>query len=287
MEDSYGAIAHSFDDDDGSIRKVNVNLSKRTAYKACRTTNKRFGSNYVSTAKYTIFSFLPMSLFEQFRRVANFYFLMISILMLIGTYTTYYDTPYAPWSTLAVLMLVVMISVTKGGLEDLKRHEADDVTNKRLVEKLLPVHKMGTADGASDALPTVIDGGCEYRHIQWKDVCVGDILRVQNDMEIPADLVLLASSEETGTAYIETSNIDGEGNLKVKCCAKSGANGKGSRWQGTSELKRFVQLPTPPPPLHVVSIISHSNSLMLLCFYVYPNIAIMTPIAGDSAWSCV
>jgi phospholipid-transporting ATPase len=45
-------------------------------------------------------SFLPISLFEQFRRLANIYFLFITVLMLIGTYTTLFETPLTPWSTI-------------------------------------------------------------------------------------------------------------------------------------------------------------------------------------------
>jgi len=199
-------------------RNITIDLSARPAYKHHRHTNKStFATNYVSTAKYTAFSFLPMSLFEQFRRVANFYFLCISILMLIGTYTSYYDTPYAPWSTLAVLTLVVMISVVKGGLEDLKRHAADAQTNRRPVEKLLPAHN-------------ITSPGVLFKTLEWQDVRVGDIVRVANDGDIPADLVLLATSEDSGTAYIETSNINCEANLKVKTADRAGP------WADPSDL---------------------------------------------------
>lgn len=105
---------------------------------------------------------------------------MISILMLIGTYTSLFDTPYAPWSTLFVLFVVVMISVTKGGLEDLKRHAADRISNHRLVEKLLPLSA----------------GGDDFESIEWRRVCVGDIIRVSDNSEFPADMILLLSSEE-------------------------------------------------------------------------------------------
>jgi magnesium-transporting ATPase (P-type) len=175
-----------------------------------------------------------MSLFEQFRRVANFYFLCISILMLIGTYTSYYDTPYAPWSTLAVLTLVVMISVVKGGLEDLKRHAADAQTNRRPVEKLLPAHN-------------ITSPGVLFKTLEWQDVRVGDIVRVANDGDIPADLVLLATSEDSGTAYIETSNIDGEANLKVKTAARAGA------WADPSDLTSValaIQCDPPNSAIH-------------------------------------
>lgn len=39
-----------------------------------------FQSNVIHTAKYNVFSFLPLSLYEQFHRVSNLYFLFIIIL---------------------------------------------------------------------------------------------------------------------------------------------------------------------------------------------------------------
>ena len=47
----------------------------------------KYPANVIITSRYTLFSFLPKSLFEQFRRLANVYFLMIGIIALIGTYS--------------------------------------------------------------------------------------------------------------------------------------------------------------------------------------------------------
>jgi magnesium-transporting ATPase (P-type) len=57
-----------------------------------------------------------------------------------------------------------------------------------------------------------------------QDIKVGDFVYVVDGQEVPADMVLLASSEMFGSAYIETSNIDGEANLKVKNSAPSGTH---------------------------------------------------------------
>lgn len=73
--------------------------------------------NYVRTTKYTLPSFLPKSLFEQFRRVANFYFLVVGILSL---------TPLAPYtavSAIVPLTFVILATMVKEGVEDWRRKQ--------------------------------------------------------------------------------------------------------------------------------------------------------------------
>lgn len=76
---------------------------------------RNYIGNYISTTKYTLATFLPKSLFEQFRRVANFYFLVSGILAF---------TPLAPYTAVsAIIPLILVISATmiKEGIEDLRR----------------------------------------------------------------------------------------------------------------------------------------------------------------------
>lgn len=93
------------------------------------------------------------------------------------------------------------------------RHKADSVTNGMRTRRII---LSPTVESSLPIVPSmVID-------TQWIDVQVGDILEVRNNEQIPADLIVLASSEAHDVAYIETANIDGESNLKVKVAASTG-----------------------------------------------------------------
>lgn len=56
----------------------------------------------------------------------------------------------------------------------------------------------------------------EYQPIAWKKVVVGDFIKLASDEIIPADLLLLNSSDVNSICHIETANLDGETNLKQR-----------------------------------------------------------------------
>ncbi|KAG8388401.1 hypothetical protein BUALT_Bualt02G0122100 [Buddleja alternifolia] len=150
----------------------------------------KYCSNYISTTKYNIITFLPKAIFEQFRRVANLYFLLAAILSLTPV------SPFSPVSMIAPLAFVVGLSMAKEAHEDWRRFIQDMKVNLRKAN----VH--------------IKDG--EWGLKPWKTLRVGDVVKVEKDNFFPADLLLLSSSYEDGICYVETMNLDGETNLKVK-----------------------------------------------------------------------
>ena len=79
----------------------------------------RFCSNYIKTTKYTIFSYLPLATLYQYKKLANWYFLLMSVLSCL---------PVSPWSPVTMVLptvFVVLLSVLREGYEDYFRYKSD------------------------------------------------------------------------------------------------------------------------------------------------------------------
>jgi phospholipid-translocating ATPase len=93
-----------------------------------------YPGNGISTSKYSSLNFIPKNLFEQFRRVANFFFLVINVLQFFPAFQT-----INPWVASTPLIIIVFLTMVKDGLEDYRRHDSDNSTNNRLVLSLFDV----------------------------------------------------------------------------------------------------------------------------------------------------
>ena len=158
----------------------------------------KYLNNHVSTAKYNIASFVPKFIFEQFSKYANLFFLFTAALQQIPNIS-----PTNKFTTIVPLGIVLATSAIKELIEDHKRKTSDKSLNHSKAEVLR---------------------GNSFETSKWIDVGVGDIVRVKSEEPFPADLVLLASSEPEGLCYIETANLDGETNLKIKQAIPETAN---------------------------------------------------------------
>ncbi|WVQ68754.1 uncharacterized protein L199_006963 [Kwoniella botswanensis] len=236
--------------------------------------NKKYPTNQNVTSKYTIITFLPRNLFEQFRRVANIFFAAINILQFFPKFST-----ISPGLVILPLIVVLAITAIKDGYEDIKRHQADHKVNHSIVHVLggenyenmnpmkakektfvpaIPLPKLKSRKAKKAALleeqerqngqaneappgaePRGEDHGLSRMRSQvsnwqddpeagdapneigwhrtiWEDVRVGDIVKIYDGEQFPADILICSTSEEEDVAYIETKNLDGETNLKSR-----------------------------------------------------------------------
>ncbi|KAI0835434.1 phospholipid-translocating P-type ATPase [Hypoxylon sp. FL0890] len=93
-----------------------------------------------------------------------------------------------------------------------------------------------------DITPT---GKARFHKDHWKNLQVGDFVRLYNDDELPADIIVLATSDSDGACYVETKNLDGETNLKVRQALRCGRTLKHAR---DCERAQFVIESEPPQP---------------------------------------
>ncbi|KUF99972.1 hypothetical protein AM588_10009478 [Phytophthora nicotianae] len=130
----------------------------------------------------------------QFSRLANLYTTIVVALC-------FFDfSPVSPVASLTPLLIVFATSALKDVSEDRRRQKGDAQVNSR---------------SAHIVRRDVLD---EVMHIDgtWQDIEVGDVLLLKDGDQVPADCILLATSRPDGRCYVETANLDGETNLKIR-----------------------------------------------------------------------
>ncbi|KAL2169961.1 hypothetical protein VTG60DRAFT_5431 [Thermothelomyces hinnuleus] len=90
-----------------------------------------------------------------------------------------------------------------------------------------------------------VSGQARFHRDAWKNLVVGDFVRIYNDDELPADIIILATSDPDGACYVETKNLDGETNLKVRSALRCGRTLKHAR---DCERAQFTIESEPPQP---------------------------------------
>lgn len=86
---------------------------------------------------------------------------------------------------------------------------------------------------------------------KWKEVRVGDIVRIHNNEEVPADIMILLSSDEDACCFVETKNLDGETNLKVKQAMKLSGHCPLRRADDFMDINFQIESEGPHPNLYL------------------------------------
>ena len=192
-------------------RHICLDVSRRKPLSDERR-GREYIDNAICSTRHSLYNFLPRQLFAQFSKLANFYFLCVSILQMIpGLSTT------GQFTTIVPLLFFVGISIAKEGYDDLRRHRLDKSENKRKAAVLCAYDPVSIVSSSSTSSGSVMAGIPQrWAQSKWESVRVGDIVKVGRDEAFPADLVILHVRGTEGVAYVETMALDGETNLKTK-----------------------------------------------------------------------
>ncbi|SBT71478.1 guanylyl cyclase, putative [Plasmodium malariae] len=165
-----------------------------------------FPTNKISSCRYSTYSFIFKSLYEQFLRLPNIWFLLISLLEFIPAFHNISNyLYYSKHKSIYLLFFFIFVSIMKNIYEDSRRSNIDSQMNNRLCH--------------------VVDvSNSQLKAVKWMDLTVGSIIRLIENEQVPADILLLSCNNNEGLVYVETSLINGETNLNKKCCVNETRN---------------------------------------------------------------
>ncbi|XP_041443971.1 phospholipid-transporting ATPase VB isoform X2 [Xenopus laevis] len=184
---------------DDSKREIRSNLlCEGSQWK--ENPNSQYQTNKIKTTKYTVLTFIPKNLFEQFHRFANVYFVAIAALNFVPVVNA-----FQPAIAIIPICIILAITAIKDVWEDFRRFKSDKEINY---------------------MSCLVFSRSKNNFVEkcWKDVCVGDFVKLLCNEIIPADILLLYCSDQNGICHIETANLDGETNLKQRQVVKGFSN---------------------------------------------------------------
>lgn len=169
---------------------VDVNPIEREIYPSTTPVydKNKYPTNEISNAKYNAITFVPTLLYEQFKFFFNLYFLIVALSQAVPALRIGYLSSY-----IVPLAFVLTVTMSKEAMDDIQRRRRDKESNNELYHVLN-----------------------QNKSIPSKDLKVGDLIKLQKGDRVPADLVLLQSSESNGESFIKTDQLDGETDWKLR-----------------------------------------------------------------------
>ncbi|CAI9154853.1 unnamed protein product [Rangifer tarandus platyrhynchus] len=152
--------------------------------------DQRYPRNVINNQKYNFFTFLPGVLFNQFKYFFNLYFLLLACSqfvpeMRLGALYTY-------WVPLGFVLAVTII---REAVEEIRCYMRDKEVNSQVYSRL-------TARGTVK--------------VKSSGIQVGDLIIVEKNQRVPADMIFLRTSEKNGSCFLRTDQLDGETDWKLR-----------------------------------------------------------------------
>ncbi|XP_075253363.1 putative phospholipid-transporting ATPase IIB [Convolutriloba macropyga] len=164
--------------------------------------NITYPKNKIRNQKYSVVTFLPCTLYHQFKYFLNLYFLVVALSQFIPQLKVNYIFTY--WAPLGFVLFVTL--VREAG-DDIRRWVRDKEINKAFFDKVTP---------------------SGMQQVRCQDIKVSDVIKLEKNQRVPADMVLLRTTTETansdstggggggGSLFIRTDQLDGETDWKLR-----------------------------------------------------------------------
>jgi phospholipid-translocating ATPase len=156
--------------------------------------HKKYPANVLSNAKYTAWSFLPLTLYNEFSFFLNIYFLLVALSQIIPYLRIGYMSTY-----IAPLAMVLTITIGKEAIDDIARRRRDAEANAEpymvLCMGFEPAQKGNKSLPRNSAISprrSELQGTWEIQK-RSRDLKVGDVLKLHKDQRLPADVLILKS----------------------------------------------------------------------------------------------
>ncbi|TDL27061.1 phospholipid-translocating P-type ATPase, partial [Rickenella mellea] len=175
--------------------------SRNIPFRPPEKLQNKFPANIVRNQKYNVFTFLPIVLYEQFKFFFNLYFLLVALSQFVPALKIGFLTTYV-----APLVFVLAVTMGKEAYDDYKRNLRDKEANSAKYLILEPSSPSLSED----------DGGPYTRAVPSSRIRVGDLVHLEKNQRVPADMVLLRTSDVSGTCFIRTDQLDGETDWKLR-----------------------------------------------------------------------
>lgn len=160
-----------------------------------RAIQEKYPANIIRNQKYSWYSFPFIVLFNQFRHFFNIYFFLISLSQIFNSYRIGPPiTSIAPW------VFVLFLTLGKEAIDDFKRYVRDKEANSEKYKKIM-------RDG--------------IHIVPSSTLCVGDLVILEKNQRVPADMVVLKTQEIEGQCFIRTDQLDGETDWKLRNAVSS------------------------------------------------------------------
>ncbi|GES79650.1 aminophospholipid-transporting P-type ATPase [Rhizophagus clarus] len=164
--------------------------SRTISFKATDKLKDKFPPNLIRNQKYNIITFFPLVFYQQFHIFINLYFLLVALSQFIPPLKIGYIITY-----FGPLCFVIIVTMGKEAYDDWKRYKRDQENNSQK-------YQIMTRNG--------------IKLVPSSKIRVGDLIIINKDQRIPADLILLRTTETSGACFIRTDQLDGETDWKLR-----------------------------------------------------------------------